>query len=146
MDLKAILAGYTTKPEFTVEGQMRWLQKQGFTEDQIAQALMSVYFDLERGVLPNKWRMGPEGETVYLPGDQPKASETWIGGPIGGGHELDQYLLKVAKDIRTRELTDKVAAIGIQVAKMKAQWEKDFIKANAEPGFFKRTFRKKAEA
>ena len=145
MDLKAILANYTSKKDHTVEGQMRWLQKQGFTEDQIAQALMTVYFDLERGVLPNKWQMGPDGETAYLPGDQPKASETWIGGPISGGHELDQYLLKVAKDIRTRELTDKVAAIGVQVSKMKAQWEKDYLKANAKPGFLKRTFGKKAE-
>lgn len=143
MDLKTIHDAFTQKKDHTIEGQMRWLQKQSFTEDQIAQALMTVYFDLERGVMPNKWQMGEGGETVYLPGDQPKASETWIGGPISGFHELDQYLLKVAKDIRTRELTDKVKAVGEQVAKMKAQWEKDFIKAHAKPGFLKRTFGKK---
>ena len=140
MDLKVILSNYTSKKDHTVEGQMRWLQKQGFTEDQIAQALMTVYFDLERGVLPNKWVI--DGVTTYLPGDQPKGSDSWVGGPISGGHDLDQYLLKVAKDIRTRELTDKVAALGVQVAKMKAQWEREYIKANAKPGFIKRTFGK----
>lgn len=140
MDIKAILANYTDEPAYTVEGQIRWLQKQGFAPDQIDQAVLSVYFDIERGLLPNRWDTG--SEIVYLPGDQPKSGEHWLGGPITGGHELDQYLLKVAKDIRTKELSDKVAAIGVQVSKMKAQWEADYIKANAKPGFFKRLFAK----
>jgi hypothetical protein len=152
MDIKALLASYTSEKEFTVEGQIRWLQKQGFTQDQIDQAILTVYFDLERGVLPNKWSRtasntsaGPITELVYFAGDQPKPNVDWEGGPISGGNDLDQYLLKVAKDLRTKELSDKAQQLGVLVAKMKSQWEIDAAKANAKPGFFKRMF-SKAEA
>jgi hypothetical protein len=145
MDIKAILANFTSEKEFTVEGQIRWLQKQGFTQDQIDHAILKVYFDLERGCIPCKWNTG--AEVVYMPGDQPKSGEHWEGGPISTGNDLDQYLLKTAKDIRTKELSDKAAALGDLVAKMKSQWEADAAKANAKPGFFARMFKKKeAEA
>lgn len=144
MDIKALLAAFTSEKEFTVEGQIRWLQKQGFTQDQIDHAILTVYFDLERGCLPCKWNTG--AEVVYLSGDTAKSGEHWEGGAITTGNDLDQYLLKVAKDIRTKELSDKVAAIGVQVAKMKSQWEADYKKANAKPGFFKRLFSNKVEA
>ena len=140
MDIKALLEGFTDLKDHSVEGQIRWLQKQGFTQDQIDQAILAVYFDIERGVLPNKWVRG--NEVVYLlPTDQ-RPNENWNGEPISGGNDLDQYLLKVAKGIRTKELADKVAAIGVQVSKMKSQWEADYIKANSKPGFFKRLFAK----
>jgi hypothetical protein len=144
MDIKALLARYTDEKEFTVEGQIRWLQKQGFTQDQIDHAIMTVYFDLERHLLPNKWTL-PTGEIVYLPGDQPKTSDDWVGGEISGGNDLDQYLLKVSKDIRTKELSDKAAQLGGLVQKMKDQWEADAIARAKKPGFFKRMF-SKAEA
>ena len=146
MDIKSLLQAYTSEKEFTVEGQIRWLQKQGFSQDQIDHAILAVYFDLERGVLPNKWyrtvetSAGPVSEIVYFAGDQPKPNVDWDGGPISGGHELDQYLLKVAKDIRTKELSDKAAQLGELVSKMKSQWEADKSKAEAKPGFFKRLF------
>ena len=140
MDIKALLEGFTDLKDHSVEGQIRWLQKQGFSQDQIDHAILAVYFDLERGVIPCKWNTG--AETVYMAGDQPKSGEHWEGGPISGGNDLDQYLLKVAKGIRTKELADKVAAIGVQVSKMKSQWEVDYIKANSKPGFFKRLFAK----
>lgn len=146
MDIKALLSGFTDLKDHTVEGQIRWLQKQGFTQDHIDHAILAVYFDIERGVIPKKWNTGIDGEVTYLPGDQEPSGAHWTGGPISGGNDLDHYLLKVAKDIRTKELSDKVAQIGTQVAKMKAQWEADFKKANAKPGFFKRMFGKKAEA
>jgi hypothetical protein len=138
MDIKAILATFTAEKEFTVEGQIRWLQKQGFAQDQIDHAILKVYFDLERGVIPVKWDTG--SETVYLPGDTPKSGEHWVGAPIATGNELDQYLLQVAKDIRTKELSDKAAALGELVSKMKTQWEADAARASKKPGFFKRMF------
>jgi hypothetical protein len=140
MDIKAILAKFTDEKEFTVEGQIRWLQKQGFAQDQIDHAMLKVYFDLERGLIPCKWNTG--AEVVYLSGDVPKSGAHWEGGPISTGNDLDQYLLKVAKEIRTKELSDKAASLGDLVSKMKAQWEADAAKANAKPGFFKRLFGK----
>lgn len=141
MDIKAIHAKFQDRPDHTIEGQMRWLEKQGFTRDQIDEAMLSVYFDLERGVIPCKWNTGTE--VVYFSGDTPKSGEHWEGGPIDNSHDLDRYLLKVAKDIRTKEYSDKARRLGEQVAKMKSQWEADYKKANAKPGFFKQLFSKK---
>lgn len=143
MDIKALHERFKDGDSPSVEGQIRWLQKQSFAQDQIDHAILKVYFDIERGCTPCKWNTG--AEVVYLSGDQPKSGEHWEGGPISTGHDLDQYLLKVAKDIRTKELSDKVASIGEQVTKMKNQWEDDYKKANAKPGFFKRLFTKKVE-
>ena len=143
MDIKAIHDAFTQEKDNTIEGQMHWLKKQGFTEDQMNHAILEVYFDLERGCIPCKWNTG--AEVVYLPGDQPKSGEHWEGGPISTANDLDQYLLKVAKVIRTKELTDKAVALGGLISKMKSQWEADMAKANAKPGFFKRLFGKKAE-
>ena len=140
MDIKAIHAKFQDRPDHTIEGQMRWLEKQGFSRDQIDAAMLKVYFDLERGCLPIKWNTG--SETVYLAGDVPPSGEHWVGEPATSSHDIDRYLLAVAKGIRTQEYADKAARLGEQVAKMKAQWEADFKKANAKPGFFKRLFAK----
>ena len=140
MDIKALHEKFKDNDSPSVEGQIRWLHNQGFTQDQIDQAIIAVYFDIERGIVPNKWVRG--NEVVYLLPTDPRPNENWSGEPITKGFDLDQYLLKVSKEIRTKELSDKVAAIGVQVSKMKAQWESDYIKANSKPGFFKRLFAK----
>ena len=153
MDIKLLHSHYKDEHSPTVEGQIRWLQNQGFSQDQIDQAMIATYFDIERGCIPCKWerRFKDEqgrntNELIFLPGDQPKPGDDWSGGPVAGGKMLDQYLLKVAKDIRTKELADKTQALGAMVSKMKAQWEADAKKAASKPGIIKRMFGKKAEA
>jgi len=143
MDIKAIHEKIKDRPDHTVEGQIRWLEKQGFSLDQIDSAMLKVYFDIERGCIPCKWDTG--SEVVYMSGDTPKSGEHWTGGPIDNTHDLDRYLLQVAKEIRTLEYSDKVKRLGEQVAKMKEQWEKDYKKANEKPGFFKRLFSRTAQ-
>lgn len=144
MDIKAIHRKFTSQPDHLPEGQTLWLKKHGFREDQIEIAMTKVYFDLDRGCIPCKWDTG--SEKVYLSGDQPPSGEHWKGGPIETTDDLDQYLLKVAKDIRTQEETDKINRMGEVINKMKAQWEDDYKKANSKPGFWQRLFSNKVDA
>ena len=97
----------------SVEGQIRWLQKQGFMQSQIDQAMISVYTDIERGV------------ELYFEGKV-----------IDSGWALDQVLLKAAKVARTKDLTSVIKNIEKFEYDMRNRWETDKKK-----GFFKRVFK-----
>lgn len=128
----------------SVEGQIRWLQKQGFLQNQIDQAMISVYSDIERNQLPivfTKVAVGPDGgkktlKTYRLHGSQ-SPGRPWTGAAITCGWDLDQTLLMAAKMARTKDLSAVVKNIEKFEADMKAKW----VKANKK-GLFKRLFKK----
>jgi hypothetical protein len=112
MDIKALHEPFSDNDSPTVEGQIRWLQKQGFAQHQIQQALIAVYSEIERGDIPQVWTRKskmPDGGVVesklYLSKDMNCPGAHYKGRNITTGWELDQYLLTVAKRIRTDELS-----------------------------------------
>jgi len=108
MDFKELHSKYKDEYSPSVEGQIRWLQKQGFAQHQIEQAMISVYTEIERGEKDFK-----------------------------NGLELDQYLLEKAKIIRTEELADQVKKMEAFVEKIKTQAVEDYKKQQARPWYKK---------
>jgi len=96
----------------SVEGQVRWLQKQGFAQHQIEQAMISVYMEIERNEANFK-----------------------------NGFELDQYLLEKAKLVRTEELTTQIAKMEEFVANLKKKWDEDRLKTEVKLPWYKRIFK-----
>lgn len=78
MDMKALLVPYSEDGNRTLEGQVKWLQGKGVPQNHIDQAILSVYDEIEHGK------------------------------KFADGHELDQYLLHVAKEHHTAEVSDNV--------------------------------------
>lgn len=99
MNFTELHAKYKDDDSPSVEGQIRWLQKQGFAQHQIEQAMIATYAEIERG------------EKDFT-----------------SGLELDQYLLNKAKLIRTEELTLQIAKMEEFVDKLKSKWEEDLKK------------------
>ena len=108
MNFKELHEKFKDDDSPSVEGQIRWLQKQGFAQHQIEQAMISVYTEIERG------------EATF-----------------NNGFELDQYLLNKAKLIRTGELTAQIAKMEQFVDKLKNQAIEDFKKKQARPWYRK---------
>lgn len=96
MNFKALHTKYKDNDSPTVEGQIRWLQKQGFGQHQIDQAMITVYTEVERGEKDFK-----------------------------NGNDLDQHLLETAKKIRTDELTTYITKLEEFESKLKKKWEED---------------------
>jgi len=111
MDFVALHLKYKDSDSPSVEGQIRWLQKQGFAQAQVEQAMISVYDEIERG------------EATF-----------------SNGHELDQYLLKKAKSIRTEELSNQIVRMEEFVDKLKGQAIAEYKKQQAKP-WYKRLFK-----
>lgn len=109
MDMKTLHARFKDDDSPSVEGQIRWLQKQGFPQHHIEQAMLTLYSELERGNVPKKED----------------------GTPVKGGWDLDQALLLTAKTIRTDELRLQVKRLEEFEAKLKAKWEEDRRKEEA---------------
>jgi len=108
MDFKELHAQFKDEHSPSVEGQIRWLQKQGFTQAQIEQAMIDVYSEIERG------------EVTF-----------------NNGFELDQYLLERAKKIRTEELTMQIKRMEEFVSKIKQQAVEEY-KAQQEKPWYKK--------
>uniref|UniRef100_A0A7C4TX39 Uncharacterized protein n=1 Tax=Caldisericum exile TaxID=693075 RepID=A0A7C4TX39_9BACT len=113
MDFKAIHERFKDDDSPSVEGQIRWLQKQGFAQHQIEQAMIATYSAIERG--------------EFTPQN---------------GFELDQYLLNEAKKIRTEELTLMIKRMEDFVANIKKQAIDEYKAQQAKP-WYKRLFGKK---
>lgn len=102
MDITKLHEKFKDHDSPSVEGQIRWLQKQGFLQNQIDQAMISVYTDVE-----NK-------KVLYLNAQIAKS-----------GWDFDQVLLKAAKKVRTEDLTAIIKNIERFEADMKYKWEKE---------------------
>lgn len=102
MNFKELHSKFKDDDSPSVEGQIRWLQKQGFDQHQIEQAMISTYTEIERSQITFK-----------------------------KGFDLDQYLLNKAKLIRTEELTTQIARMEEFVDKLKCQAIEDFKKEQA---------------
>lgn len=121
MDMKVLHSRFSDKDSPSVEGQIRWLQKNNFPQHQIEQAMITVYSELERGKIPKRWTNGTE--VKYLSSDSNYLSAEWFSRPISGGAELDQYLLEIAKRIRTEELTTLIRKMEQFEINMRKKWE-----------------------
>lgn len=124
MDMKALHKRFSDENSPSVEGQIRWLQKQQFSQSQIDQAMMTLYMELDAGRVPEAWTKG--GETCYcLQGTQVEPDPAWTHRPIATGHDLDQMLLTIAKYIRTQELTVMITHLEKFEASMRSRWNAD---------------------
>lgn len=106
MNFKELHAKFADDDSPTVEGQIRWLQKQGFAPHHIEQAMMGLYISIERG------------EKTFT-----------------NGKELDKHLLDLAKGVRTEELSAQVAKMEEFVKAMQEKTIEDYKKAQAKPWY-----------
>ena len=95
----------------SVEGQIRWLQKQKFTQAQIEQALLLAYSDLNNERIPQRWKRTTRNESGtelierhFLAFGAKPSGRKWESRDIQTGFELDQFLLNCAKRVKTTEL------------------------------------------
>jgi uncharacterized protein (DUF2132 family) len=102
MNFVDLHAKYKDENSPSVEGQIRWLQKQGFAQHQIEQAMIKVYMEIER--------------------DEKD---------FANGMALDQHLLQVAKLIRTDELTQQIRKMEDFVEELKKKWQAEEKKKNS---------------
>lgn len=96
----------------SVEGQIRWLQKQGFQQHQIEQAMLTAYSELHAGRVPQRWKRTMKGkedqeviERKFGTGDTKPKGSGWDSRDIKNGFEFDQFILDCAKRVRTDELS-----------------------------------------
>jgi hypothetical protein len=129
MDIKKLHLKFKDQDSPSVEGQIRWLQKQGFSSNQIDMAIIKVYGELDHEIIPikcrqEKWINGIKVDEIvtFKPGNIEIGAE-WKTEPIKTGWDFDQYLLESAKQIRTRELADQAAHVQEIVKDLKKQWE-----------------------
>ena len=130
----------------TVAGQIRWLQKRGFTPDQIDKAMLAVYTELNNDKLPVLWTRPIKNikgknnvEVTVTFGDQP-TGPNWTGREIENGQDLDKALLLTAKKFRTEDLTLKIKQLEDFESNLKSKWKAEIL--NQVP-WYKRWFQKK---
>ncbi len=151
MDIKAVHERFKDDQSPSVEGQIRWLQKQGFAEHQIQQAMITVYSDIERGETPviySREVVTPDGKSSFeklyhLASDAGPGGEKYEKNQIQNGWDLDQVLLAVAKRYRTEDLNAMLKNMEKFESNMREKWVKEQELKNARPGFFKRLFSRK---
>ena len=139
MDIKKLHEQFQDDDSPSVEAQIRWLQKQGFGQHQIDQAIMTLYKALDHGEIPQVCqRIDIEDKVkIYrLKGETQKVGR-WDVRKIKNGFELCQVLLELARRIRTKELSDTIKNIESFEHDMRKRWEK----ANKIP-IWKRMFRR----
>jgi len=130
MDMKKLHEKYLDEGSPSVEAQIRWLQKMQFAEHHIKQTMIIVYSELEANEIPKVWKKNigtPKEERKYLSAKDTylNREKVWSGKDISTGDDLCQYLLEVAKRIRTKELTALVGTIEKFEADMRKKWEND---------------------
>lgn len=107
MNFKAIHDKYKDDASPSVEGQIRWLQKQGFSQDQIDRAMLGLYSDIEIGQAPRVFEKEENGkivDTKYAFYSDPIPTFCYTFRDIKTGWELDQSLLEYARRERTKDL------------------------------------------
>ena len=132
MNLKELHKQFRDNDSPSVEGQYRWLEKQGFTPDQIEQAIIETYTEIHNGHTPQRWTRemkNAEGKTVVETrfgkyGVTPKGAN-WKCADISNGFEFDQFLLEMAKSARKNDLQLKIRGIQIFEKKMRKKWARE---------------------
>jgi hypothetical protein len=113
MDFKTLHAKFKDDDSPSVEGQIRWLQKHGFSQSQIDQAMVLFYTDVEKEKLPVAYELfhtdGKLKETVFCPVDVNRPSKEHKQREILNGWDFDQALLDYAKRVRTEELSAMIS-------------------------------------
>lgn len=124
MDIKALHDKFKDDHSPSVEGQIRWLQKQGFAQHHIEQAMAEMYSDIERGELPICYERTANGvdEALYFPKDINPPGKDYTARPIANGWDIDQALLDYSKRVRTEELGAILANIERFEKKMRKKW------------------------
>ena len=128
MNFKELHTKFKDDDSPSVEGQIRWLQKQGFAQHQIEQAMIAAYTEIEMGRIPNCWSMlvqkngGERIDRKYLPADYNSPGHKWKSRPIKNGFEFDQFLLENAKKVRTDELSVMLKNMQQFEKKLKKKW------------------------
>lgn len=145
MEMKVIHERFKDDDSPSVEGQIRWLQKQGFAQHHLEQALISVYGDIERGRVPRVFRRKimkdnkETVETIYRNCGEPPPDERWgEGEEIKTGYDLDQVILITAKQARTDELSVMIANMEKFTEKLRERWQ-----AEQKPSLLQRIFGRK---
>jgi hypothetical protein len=95
MNFKELHEKFKDDASPSVELQIRWLQKMGFLQHQIDQAMITVYTEIEQGKT------------------------------FKNGGEFNLYLKDVVTKIRTEELKLYVANLESFEAKMRKKWEEE---------------------
>ncbi|MGD9157163.1 MAG: hypothetical protein PVG39_02030 [Desulfobacteraceae bacterium] len=134
MNFKELHERFKDEGSPSVEGQIRWLQKMGFGQHQIEQAMLMVYTELENEKLPKRWKrtVKKDGrqeitERVYLPADHKGPGPEWECRDIKDGNDLDQFLLEAARKVRTEELNQMVSNMEKLKSKLEADWKKRIL-------------------
>lgn len=124
MDIKALHGKFKDDNSPSVEGQIRWLQKQGFAQHHIEQAMAEMYSDVERGELPVCYERTVDGrlEALYAAKDINPPGRDYKPRPIDSGWDVDQALLDYAKRARTEELGSILANVERFEKKMRKKW------------------------
>ena len=126
MDIKVIHAKFKDDSSPSVEGQIRWLQKQGFAQHHIEQAMAEMYTDIEHGDLPVAYERVHNGvkESLYAPKGVNSPGKDYKARDIENGWDVDQALLDYAKRARTEELGAMLANIERFEKKLRKKWLK----------------------
>ena len=132
MNLKELHERFKDNDSPSVEGQIRWLQKQGFAQHQIQQAILMVYSAIKRNEIPfvfHKKEERPDGgvDSIRVFGleETTKPGEEWSMREIVSGEELDNCLLWKAKGVRTAELTSMVRKMEEFELDLRKKWEQE---------------------
>jgi len=130
MNFKELHERFKDKDSPAVEGQVRWLQKQGFAQNQIERAMITVYSELEQGEIPRVWtrKITKQDGTItehkeYLAAGSKIDDPQYVSREISSGWDLDHYLLETAKRIRTGDLKAQVAHMEQFEEKLRKKWE-----------------------
>ena len=128
MDIKTLHERFKDDHSPSVEGQIRWLQKQGFPQHHIEQAMAEMYADIERGDLPKAYEKLSQDDkviqSIYLPKEVNSPGKDFAQREISNGWDLDQALLEYAKRARTDELGVMLKNIERFEQKLRKKWMK----------------------
>lgn len=131
MDIKKLHEPFKDDDSPAAEGQVVWLQKQGFNQAQIDRAMVDVYSALDRGERPQLWYKKvprPGGDTfevqkIYLHQEEPTPGPGFESKDITTGWDLDQFLLQRAKFFKKEDMSAVVKNIETFEANMRKKWE-----------------------
>lgn len=136
MEMKVLHERWKDNDSPSVEGQIRWLQKQGFAQHHIEQAMIGVYGDIDFGKVPMVYRKGDE--IIYRLSKDAPPDERWQGAEIKTGNDLDQVILMAAKQARTDELSAQIAHMEQFMEKLRQKWAEE-----QKPSLWQRIFSRK---
>lgn len=131
MNFKELHKRFKDDDSPSVEGQYRWLEKQGFTPDQIERAMIEAYAEIRDERIPLRWKRqmknaegSPVEERKFGPRDKTPKGANWESREIKSGFEFDQYLLEMAKLARHKDVKLKIKGLEIFEKELRKKWSK----------------------